>query len=32
MMWITVAAIPLIILLRASPKKAAVNGGNAAME
>lgn len=32
MMWITVAAIPLIILLRASPKKSAVNGVNAAME
>lgn len=32
MMWITVAAIPLIILLRASPKKAAVNEVRAAME
>ena len=32
MMWITVAAIPLIILLRASPKKSAVNDVHAAME
>jgi len=32
MMWITAAAIPLIILLRASPKKSAANGVNAAME
>jgi len=32
MMWITVAAIPLIILLRASPKKSAVNEVHAAME
>ena len=32
MIWITVAAIPLIILLRASPKKAAVNEMRAAME
>jgi hypothetical protein len=31
-MWITAAAIPLIILLRASPKKSAANGVNAAME
>lgn len=32
MMWITVAAIPLIILLRVSPKKAEENGLHAAME